>query len=571
MNATRGELSKLQEAIALGRTDALVQLRAAIAEREAAEKGQEPTPPSDGELYWHPNIKRLALRVYHSGRGIWGLQYRNKRGLTRRYTIGDAGNLNLTSIEKDARQVLADIDRGKDPQGERKELRTRPKFTLRTLCNRFLDEKTAELKNGSQEYSPRTLYSYRSLARLHLAGLAQMQADEVIDRDIGLRVKEIDAGGKHVVTGHQFRTMLGSVYDWAIDSHVLDLTANPVKSAWRRKTRAKSSKHWLTIEELGAVWRACEKLATVPARFKAHRYGAKIPIPANSIRSDDALLTLREAAHQSGLGTKLLWKAISTGALKATHGLSQEKQAFYRISPGLARRVHLVTAGDLQRFVETRRPLMRSRHFEASVIMRLLMLFGCRYMEIAGLRWSELDLDKKVLHIKTVTAEGHRRIKSRRGQDKDLTIYLPQLAVDIIKTVTPVPGRDHLFGTDRTGLTSTGISTGLLNSGVNKKELDQTIAAIEGAPIRKWRIHDLRHSLTTHLNEMGVDPRIVESITNHSGVQVSGMMSRYNHATYELTVRKVLDVWAKTLRNAADRVQIDTSNVTQLFVGGNGK
>jgi integrase len=569
MNATRGELSKLQEAIAAGRD--LMPLRMEIAAAAAVRERREPTPPSDGEFYWHPNKSRLGLRVYNSGRGKWLVQYRNQRGLGRTHKIGDAAVTNLSFAESAAKRVLGQIALGQDPEGARQEARARPKFTVAALCDRFFDEKIAEWKNGSKEYAPGSLYAYRSLAKTHLAGLSRMQADEVTSSDIGLRVKEIDAGSKHVELARRFRTMLSSVYEWAIQDHVLKLTANPVRSAWRRKKSRKSRRRALTMEELGAIWRACEKLATDPPRFKGNRFGGAKPIPANSILADDALLTLGQATRQSGISVRTFKFAIKSGELKVIpcRGLSPQQRASRHKTPPHPD-TYLITAGELRRFAGMRQPLMRSAKAESSVILRLLMLLGCRYMEIAGLRWSELDLDKGVLHIKTFTAEGYRRVKSDGGEDKDLTIYLPQVAVDLIKTVTPIPGRDHLFGTDRTELTPTGRSVGLLN-GPWKKRVDETIAVIEGVPIRKWKVHELRHSFTTHLNEMSVDPRIVESITNHKGAQVTGMMSRYNHATYEKTVRKVLDVWAKTLRNAADRVEIDTSNVTQLFVGGNGK
>jgi integrase len=566
MNATRGELSKLQEAIAAGRD--LMPLREAIAERQAKDEGREPKPPSDGEFYWHPNKSRLALRVYNSGRGIWLVKYRNRRGLEKTEPIGNATVLTLSFAENAAKRVLGHVALGQDPAGARQELRARPKISVQKLCEDFFAEKESD-SAAEREIDPKTLYQYRNLAKNHLGALAQLQADEVTDRDIGLRTKEIDANGKHVALAQHFRAMLGTVFDWAMEGHLLKLTANPVRSAWRRKTkkqRGQTKAKAISIENLGAIWRGCEKLATIPPTFKGNVWGAGTTVAANSIRADNALLTLAEAERQSGISKPILDRAVKTGELKVImrRQLPQAEHPL-KIKRGYHRRTYLVAASELRRFAATRGPQIRSPHFEYSVVVRLLMLFGGRYMEMGGLRWSEIDLDKGTVKIPEIAPDGHRRTKTG-----DLTIFLPQAAIDLIKTVKPVSGRDCLFGGDRTTLTAAGKSTGLLQNHWLKKHLDQAIAEIDGAPIQKWKIHWLRHSFTTHLNEMGVDPRIIEAITNHKGAQVTAMMGRYNHAEYAATVRQVLKTWAQHLRNAADRVETDTSNVTQLsaFQGG---
>jgi hypothetical protein len=93
-------------------------------------------------------------------------------------------------------------------------------------------------------------------------------------------------------------------------------------------------------------------------------------------------------------------------------------------------------------------------------------------------------------------------------------------------------------------------------------ELEELIE-IDGAPLRKWKVHWLRHSFTTHLNEIGEDPRIIEAATNHlTAEQISAMHSRYNHARYAKSMREMLTRWAQRVRNAADGVEtIDDSTV----------
>src|SRR5262249_38602655 len=105
--------------------------------------------------------------------------------------------------------------------------------------------------------------------------------------------------------------------------------------------------------------------------------------------------------------------------------------------------------------------------------------------------------------------------------------------------------------------------SGLVQSAGFKKELDQTIAA-SGDTVPPWKIHWLRHSFTTHLNEMGIDQRVIEAITNHLGPQISAMAARYTHTKYPDEQRGVLKAWAQRIRNAADRVEVAAANVAQF-------
>jgi len=129
---------------------------------------------------------------------------------------------------------------------------------------------------------------------------------------------------------------------------------------------------------------------------------------------------------------------------------------------------------DLKQLTDQRLSAMRSVDLEYSVIVRLMILFGSRYGEMAKLAWSEIDLDKGILHIPTLYPDGSRRLKSNRGASRDLTIYMPQAAIDLIKKIPRRPGRDFLFGIGPRGLTENDLQ---------KKALDAIILKNEGAPI----------------------------------------------------------------------------------------
>ena len=553
MNKTRAELVTMQQAIAAG---------------------YPPTPASDGEFYWHPKM-RLGLRLYNSGNAIWIVKYRNARGLERSHKIGNAAVLNLTFAEDAAKKVLGKVALGEDPAGDRQKQRARPRLTVRAMCFRYIDE-----MSRSKAMSPRTVYLYRGHARNQLGALANLQADELSRADISNRIREIldgppgkrgkPGGGPNVA--HHLRSMLGTVCNMAMKDGLMD--ENPVEGTRRPEVVTKTPGQALTIDELGAIWRACETMAeTSAARFKGNVRGGGKPTPANSIRADTVLMTRTEAARQSGISKQIIWHALKAGKIKTVWRRDMPDEHPLKIRQGYHRRTYLISAAELRRFTEQRHGQMRSPQFEYSAIIRLLILTGARYSEMADLRWSEIDLNAGVIHIKTFARDGRRRLKSRGGKPKDLVLYLPQLAVDILKTVKPRPDCDTLFGGSQrrphcnrrrpaAEVPLMGRS-GLVQSAGFKKELDQTIAA-SGDTVRPWKIHWLRHSFTTHLNEMHIDPRVIEAITNHLGPQISAMAARYTHTKYPDEQRRVLKGWAQRIRNAADRVEVAAANVAQF-------
>ena len=273
------------------------------------------------------------------------------------------------------------------------------------------------------------------------------------------------------------------------------------------------------------------------------------------------------------------------------------------VPKGQWKTARLVSAGEINRYLDARPE--RSRRGDYAKIVRLLILLGCRFSEIAALRRSEFDLDKRFLHIKTKLPDKRRRIKSRGGKPKDLVLYLPQAAIDIIASVEG--DREMLFGS---------VENGMLSNGDTKDDLDDIICSNEGGDPqalrdwrkmilatsrqlelhhrspkvmeavlktaegralyerlipKPWRHHWLRHSLITHLKyTLHIRHDLVEAMTNH---KQPGMAPTYTHTTLDgkpnedfLAQQKpALDEWAKIIREAADRVERKAVNVTSLF------
>jgi integrase len=162
-------------------------------------------------------------------------------------------------------------------------------------------------------------------------------------------------------------------------------------------------------------------------------------------------------------------------------------------------------------------------------IMRLLMLTGQRAGEIAGLRWSEIDLQQRLISLPEA------RTKNKREHD----IPLSDAARDIIAQQRRRNDRELIFGA----------ATGQYNGWNRSMEtLNKRIAEAVHRSLSHWTPHDLRRSFATHAAEqLSIQPHIIEAILNHVSGHKAGVAGIYNRATYATEKRTALDRWAAHL------------------------
>jgi integrase len=153
-----------------------------------------------------------------------------------------------------------------------------------------------------------------------------------------------------------------------------------------------------------------------------------------------------------------------------------------------------------------------------SAIVRLLMLTGQRRLEIAGLSWSEVDLDKDVLRLPS------SRVKNKMPH----LVHLSPPARELIRERVQHDGRENLFGDGPRPFS--GFSKA-------KAALDRRIAALTGKHPEDWRLHDLRRYADTTMRELGTDPWVVEAILNHLP---QGVSRHYNFAKLDDVRREAL-------------------------------
>jgi len=97
------------------------------------------------------------------------------------------------------------------------------------------------------------------------------------------------------------------------------------------------------------------------------------------------------------------------------------------------------------------------------------------------------------------------------------------------------------------------LGTGFSGFSKAKFQLD---AKLDG--FAEWRLHDIRHTVSTGMNEIGIEPHIVEACLNHVSGAKAGIAGRYNHAAYRDQKRAALEDWASRI------ISVVTPNVVRL-------
>jgi integrase len=161
-------------------------------------------------------------------------------------------------------------------------------------------------------------------------------------------------------------------------------------------------------------------------------------------------------------------------------------------------------------------------------IVRLLIVTGQRREEVSSLSWEELEQ-----HERMWTLPGDR---AKNGEPN--RVPLNELAVAVLDAVagkSTWPRRGKVFSTS-TGGGFTGYHKG-------KEKLDRMVAEDGGDPIAPWRLHDLRRTLATGFQRLGVRFEVTEAVLNHVGGSRAGVAGIYQRHDWKEEKREALDLW----------------------------
>ncbi|MBQ5019987.1 integrase [Klebsiella pneumoniae] len=166
-------------------------------------------------------------------------------------------------------------------------------------------------------------------------------------------------------------------------------------------------------------------------------------------------------------------------------------------------------------------PEMRERQ---QLIMKFLILTGCRSTEIRTAKWEWFDLMDQTW---TIPASDYKTGKSVRRA-------LPDAVVKLMKSHKETSMSKHVVTLSR-----------YKGPEDDRPPLQPNVALFSAQIISKtgmkpWSLHDLRRTVATRLSELGAPPHVVEKLLGH---HMAGVMARYNLHDYIDDQRHWLAVW----------------------------
>jgi integrase len=148
-------------------------------------------------------------------------------------------------------------------------------------------------------------------------------------------------------------------------------------------------------------------------------------------------------------------------------------------------------------------------------LFQLLTLTGARRDEIGRLRWTEIDDN-------TIKLAGSR---TKNGEQH--SIPLSTVARAVLDKLPRIGDSEFVFTTNG--------KVAVSDWGNAKINLDD-FAVLKD----HWRIHDIRRTASTGMNELGTEPHIVEAVLGHT---IKGVAGVYNRAKYQAAKRSALEAW----------------------------
>jgi site-specific recombinase XerD len=221
----------------------------------------------------------------------------------------------------------------------------------------------------------------------------------------------------------------------------------------------------------------------------------------NEVTNEDVKDYLVFLAEEKGVSTSSLNIAIS--ALKFYYGEVRKQSFIYEIKrPKKDKKLPIVLSRD-----EVSRILSVVTNLKHKTILMITYSSGMRVSEVAKLRAEDIDMNRKLIHV--------RAAKGR----KDRYTILSRVALDIVREYLKEYGQSKwLFpGQDREKHITTRTIEKIFSAACTQANILKDVS-----------VHSLRHSFATHLLEGGVDLRYIQEILGHKSSKTTEI---YTHVS----------------------------------------
>jgi integrase len=391
------------------------------------------------------------------------------------------------------------------------------------------------------------------------------------DEQRGLAVRVTSTGGQtylcqYTLHGHKWRVPLGACSAVPLAkarqaaAAIMGDVAKGQNPASERKEavaaeRAKRARNRLTLRVLIEDWDrlhlagrrpsyAAEAVRALHQAFTGHLDDAAEDLDRAAVVGALDAITRRRKRKDAGAikGAAMTGRTAAYG--RAAFGWAVKRGAVplnpfadLPVAKGIAKRERVLSDAELAEILRA----AGEASAPYGAIVRLLILTGQRRGEVAGMTWNEISQDFATWNLppdRTKNGVAH-------------TVPLSGLARDALKELAP---KDANGGRDA-GLVFPGAAgTPFAGWSKSKRALDKAIAAARSktaprggdvpAGLMAWNVHDLRRTVATGLQRLGVRLEVTEAVLNHISGSRGGIAGVYQRHDWASEKRAALDSWA---------------------------
>ncbi|MGW7106207.1 tyrosine-type recombinase/integrase [Streptomyces xanthophaeus] len=183
----------------------------------------------------------------------------------------------------------------------------------------------------------------------------------------------------------------------------------------------------------------------------------------------------------------------------------------------------------------------------------LAIALGFRRGEIVGLRWENVDLDRREIRVRTQRQRvgGEAYEDDPKGKRRRQTLPLPGICVAPLR-LQRMKQADARAKAGDAWQESGYVFTTRTGRPIEPRNVYRSFTRVaKDADLRVIRLHDARHGTATLLTAAGVPPRVVMEILGHSQIAVT--MNVYAHVVQE-TQREAIGHMDRLLRQRPGRL-----------------
>lgn len=245
----------------------------------------------------------------------------------------------------------------------------------------------------------------------------------------------------------------------------------------------------------------------------------------NALHIEKFINDLREKGLAEGT-IKKMYAIISSSLISASKkDIIPKNVASYADNKPKVKRKQVEVWDD----IETRRFLehtatQKTRYY---IAFHLALATGMRQGEILGLRWMDVDLNRKIISVRQTLSHDGKEFGTPKTESSIRSITIDEVTVEALKKHRNMITQEK-WSKDDSYVDNDLVVCTKYGTPCFPKDLDTVWNRLrESAKLRKITFHDLRHTHASLLLKNNTHPKVVSERLGHSSIQIT--LDLYSH------------------------------------------